>query len=106
MGLFETATAISESKCWFLSLIEQWREARPRPVAITALPVEVPELRSKQTAALPRAASVALHLALLAVAPIPSAAPPKRIPKGFNDGALSPPSPLTLLAGHAPAVGG
>ena len=106
MGLFETVTAISESKCWFLSLIEQWREARPRPVAITALPVEVPELWSKQTAALPRAASVALHLAMLAVALIPAAAPPKRIPKGFIDVALYLPRPLLLPAEDAPAGGG
>jgi len=106
MGLFETVTAISESKCWFLSLIEQWREARPRPVAITALPVEVPELWSKQTAALPRAASVALHLAMLGVALIPAAVPPKQIPKGFIDVALYLPRPLLLPAEDAPAGGG
>jgi len=106
MGLFETVTAVSESKCWFLSLIEQWREARPKSVGTTALPVEVPELWSKQTAALPRAASVALHLAVLAVALIPAAAPRKPIPKGFIDVALYVPRPLLLPAKDAPAGGG
>ncbi|PYS04280.1 MAG: energy transducer TonB [Acidobacteria bacterium] len=65
--LFATVTAASESKPWFFSLIHQlsefWEEQRnpPKPIQLTATPVEVPEMWSKHRARVPRLLSVLVH---------------------------------------------
>jgi periplasmic protein TonB len=112
MKLFAAATAISESKPWFFSLIHQscefWEKKRnpPKLVEITAAPVEVPEMWSEHKARVPRLLSILVHVAAVALVLIASTAPPKRLPKGVINVALYAPHRLVLPADTASGGGG
>jgi len=104
MKLFEAATAVSESRPWFLSLVRRFRDFRARrdqsagPTVITAAPVAVQEIWSKHKTGAPRLMSVSLHAALIATALIPWAAAPKNLlMKGAVDIALYPPKAAIVL---------
>ena len=110
--LFERATSVSESRSWFLSLMRQLRELwndqwKPsKSMELTAVPVEVPELWSKQRAAFPRLLSVVVHAALVALALTPWAKPLKQLPKGIINIALYAPNRLVFPANDKPGGGG
>ena len=110
--LFATVTAASESKPWFFSLIHQlseiWEEQRnpPKPIQLTATPVEVPEMWSKHRARVPRLLSVLVHGMMVALALIPLGPPPKRLPKGVINIALYAPRRLVLPASDESSGGG
>ncbi len=88
--LFATVTAASESKPWFFSLIHQlseiWEEQRnpPKPIQLTATPVEVPEMWSKHKAGVPRVLSVLVHAMIVALFPRESSTLPYTRPGGWS----------------------
>src|SRR5262249_51815666 len=100
MKIFETATAVSESRPWFLSLMHRFFDRARResfnPAPVTAAPVEVTEIWSKHRAGLPRTLSALLHAGLVATALIPWAAAPKHLAKGAIDIALYAPQAMVL----------
>jgi TonB family protein len=111
-GLFGTLTSVSESKPWFLSLVDQlggaWAEYRnpTQPTELTAAPVDVPEIWSKRRMAVPRLVSAMLHICLTAVALIPLTKAPKPLPKGIINVALYAPSRLSLPPADSGGGGG
>jgi TonB family protein len=114
MRLFATATAVSESKPWFFSLIHQlrefWEEQRnsSKPIELTAAPVAVREMWSKHNAGVPRLLSVLLHVMIAALALMPLAGRPKQkqLPKGVINIALYAPKRLVFPANNEPGGGG
>ena len=113
MRPFETMTALSESRPWFLSLVHQlaelWREERnpPAPIELTAVPIEVPEVWSRHQAGVPRLLSVLVHAALAAALMLfPWAPARKQIPKGVINIALYAPQRLILPAPDESRGGG
>src|SRR5262249_36690892 len=63
---------------------------------VTATPVDVPEMWSRQKAVLPRLMSVFLHVTMVTLALIPWVAAPKRLPQELINIALYAPSHLVL----------
>ena len=110
--LFVTVTAVSESKPWFFSLLDQFRELLDKQgnpsqhVELTAVPVDVPEIWSKHRAGVPRTLSVLAHTAIFALALVPWAKPPKPLPKGLVNIALYAPKRLVFPASDEPGGGG
>jgi protein TonB len=106
MSLF--STRVSDSKPWFLSLIDAVREWRHpvAPVQISATPVAVPELWTRHKAAVPRTLSLLMHVTLITLAFIPWVTAPKPLPLGVIDVALLAPNRLTFPVDQKPAGGG
>src|SRR5258705_171883 len=100
MNLFETSHF--ESKPWFVSLVDEvrnsWRDFRNPPVlaAVTATPVDVPEMWSRHKAGVPRLLSALAHVTMVALALFPWALAPKRLPQEMINVALYAPSRIVL----------
>ncbi len=106
MSLF--STRVSDSKPWFISIIDDIRELRRpvKPVQVSAAPIEVPELWSRHKAIVPRLLSVLVHVTIVTLAFIPWVTAPKLLPQGIIDVALLAPNRLTFPIDEKPAGGG
>src|SRR6185295_9987490 len=108
--LFSASSVVSDSKPWFVSLFDRLRESRhsktnPQICNVTAAPVPVAEIWTEHPMVGPRMLSLALHVAILSLAVIPVAMPPKPLPKSIVRVALSSPL-ITPIADKSGGGGG
>jgi TonB family protein len=100
--LFSIGTSVSDSKTWIFSLIRQmreyireWRNPTPRP-EITAAPVEVGEIWSKNRNHIPGLLSLLAHVSVVAIALTLSVASVMKPKPAVDTSVLINPFPLSL----------